>query len=537
VTLFGGASGRRLDAVLLLLLVAGFGSLGFRKLEQPGLYEDEAFAATPAIKLLTGNPETGATQITAFGRAWPVMRSSYFGPVKIYLLAAAFWIFGISVSVLRATTALFGLAGVVLLYGILRRELGRVPAFASAMLLATDVDYVVATRCDWGPVAFSLLAQVAVLGALLAWVRNPPSRLAPALAGLAMGLGLSHKLDFAACAAATTLAVLLLYGNRLREQRRGAFLAAVFLCAGAAPVLLYTVMTRGEPLRTARAMAASHGNQSFPPTASQLLGLPGALRERVGILGALLRGTAIPDWILGAAPDSSAMAGHSRMPEAAALAPLAFLLFSFRAARSRWRVLALFWIGGCAALLLVAVTPMATGAHHVLLTYPFPHAAVGAALGLCGVAVAASDRRALRGLAVLPALAFLVLVGANLRLGAAFLRELERAGASGYWSAEAERALFETLERDYPSSRIQLLDWGFEHALTLRSRDRLDLRAAYWMLADPRSSRSLVELSLAPEDVYVAHSPALTVLPQALRVVQECLTVRATPAHLPFLIN
>jgi Dolichyl-phosphate-mannose-protein mannosyltransferase len=259
------ASGRLLDAACLLLLLAGFAYVGFRDLRQPGVYEDEAFAATPAIKLVNGDLETGATQLTALGRAWPIMRSSYFGPVKIYILAAAFSIFGIRIEVLRATTALLGFTGVALLFGILRRELGRLPAFMSAMLLATDLDYVLATRCDWGPVAFSIFAGLAALGALLAWARRPESRLAPALAGLMMGLGLSHKLDFAACALAVTAVFWLLYRSRLRGRRAGALLAAAFFLFGAAPALLYGVLTRGEPLRVGRALAASRGNQTFPP--------------------------------------------------------------------------------------------------------------------------------------------------------------------------------------------------------------------------------------------------------------------------------
>jgi hypothetical protein len=47
----------------------------------------------------------------------------------------------------------------VALYLLAVREFGRLAAFSSAVLLATDVSFVIAVRDDWGPVAIKDLAQ------------------------------------------------------------------------------------------------------------------------------------------------------------------------------------------------------------------------------------------------------------------------------------------------------------------------------------------------------------------------------------------
>ena len=501
------------DAACLLLLFVAFGILGFRDLRQPGLYEDEAWGAGHAVKFAVGRAEIDgpSLQFRAFGRTWPSMRGSYTGPAKTYVLIPAFLLFGISVPVLRATTALLGFGGVVFLYFALRRELGRVPAFMSALLLATDVNYVLATRCDWGPVAFSLMAQMGALAAFLLWTRRPASRLAPALTGLMLGLGLSHKLDFAACVAALSLAGLILYGRRLaRAGMAGPALAILFFVIGALPPILFTIASGGEPLRVARSLATGRG------TPFGFVDVPKNILVRSRELRGMLRGTYMSDWMVGdGMAATAARLGQSRMPRALAyLAPVYLFLIFSRAAPGRRRVLALFAVSGCVLLLALSAIPIATGPHHILLMYPFPHIVVGCSLGLLVALAAAAPRRPARALLVVPALFFAFLVAGNVLLGIAYRDIVDRVGGRGHWSAEAYGALLSTLEDRYPRARIVLLDWGFENALTLSAAGRLDLRVAYWGLMDPaRAPDELARFETTEQQVFIANAPAHTTYP------------------------
>jgi 4-amino-4-deoxy-L-arabinose transferase-like glycosyltransferase len=216
------------DLLALGLVVAAFSWIAFRNIRQPGLYGDEAWMGVSAARFAWGAAPAGLSpwKIRVFGHVLPTMLNSYVGPVKGYILAAAFSFFGVSVPVLRGTTASVGLLGVVALYFLARQQFGRLAAAASTLLLATDLSFVLAVRCDWGPVDFAFFARVAAILLLLSWQRNRGRRRLLFLASLLLGLGLSFKLDFLGTIAAVVVAWAVFYGVRFRPRSREAALAA-----------------------------------------------------------------------------------------------------------------------------------------------------------------------------------------------------------------------------------------------------------------------------------------------------------------------
>jgi hypothetical protein len=512
------------DLLALLIILLTFSNVGFRNLEQPGLYEDEAWGATHAVKLAAGSPvieKSPYGQVTLFGKPWPFMRAAYIGPVKSYILGASFSLFGVSIPVLRATTSFLGLLMLLALYGLLRQEFGRFVAFSAAMLLATDLTFVLAVRSDWGPIAFSLLATTAAAWALLRWVRRPDTLIAPAAAGLLLGLGLSHKLDFLAPAAAVSLAFLCVWRTTCRRCSRGAALLLVFFVIGASPVITYNFLTQGESMRLGKALA-TQSHRSFPPGMSDLASVGRDYTLVSENVRDLLGGLYMPNWILGNGTERLSRFGLPLTPKAFVFAPFLLALFVFPPLAA-WRPPVLFFLLSFSfTVLFLALTPMARGPHHFLLAYPLPHALLGVALGVPWLATGSArflTRAAARSLSV--SLLLLLLIP-QIALERAFLAKLSHDGGRGYWSAEAMGSLVATVERSYPRATLTLLDWGFEQPLILLGRDRYSIDAAYWrVLAAPNRIECLAGLVRESNRVFIVHSRDFTAFKPVLEGLEE----------------
>lgn len=194
-----GSSRYVLDILAILFLIVLFSILEFRHLHHPGLYGDEAWGAVPSVRFSLGRPVIDAApfrQFEIFGYSFPFMANYYTGPIKTYILAVAFYLFGTSVDTLRVTMGLVGLTAVIGLFLALRTEFGRLTAFCAGILLATDLSYVLLVRGDWPPFAFAAVARTFSLYFLIGWWRRV-GHLYMLFAGmLVLGLGLTHKADF-----------------------------------------------------------------------------------------------------------------------------------------------------------------------------------------------------------------------------------------------------------------------------------------------------------------------------------------------------
>src|SRR5207237_10185931 len=121
--------------------------------------------------------------------------SDYIGPVAVYIKAAFFLVFGISVRGMRLATSLVGLLGVLVTYLFIKREFGRVAALSTSLLLATDLSYVLAMRHDWADICFLLPARILALYFFLAWWRSRERERFLFLSLMMLGLGLTARFD------------------------------------------------------------------------------------------------------------------------------------------------------------------------------------------------------------------------------------------------------------------------------------------------------------------------------------------------------
>ena len=206
------SSRKRVLFAAWLVMAALHLGVSARYLDTPGLFYDEAIQAGPSLDFLRGQARAlhppGLTATPLLGRPFPWMTQPYMGALKSQLLIPSFALFEASPAVLRITTTLWALAGVLFVMLWADRVLGRSVALASGALLLADPTLLFVTRHDWGSVALALLCRGAGLYfATLGWKTRRPLHLG--LAGLAFGLGLYNKVDFAAFLGAAALALVL----------------------------------------------------------------------------------------------------------------------------------------------------------------------------------------------------------------------------------------------------------------------------------------------------------------------------------------
>ncbi|MEA3335711.1 MAG: glycosyltransferase family 39 protein [Chloroflexota bacterium] len=143
-----GASGRRwaFAALALILLVAAILRLWNLGGIPPGMQHDEVFDAGLAQRIVAGErpvffPENGGLP-----------------PLFMYLTALPFGLFGASLTNLRLTAALSGLAGIVLAYLLLQLLFGRLVALLTSAALALSFWHIFDSRLGLEPITLPLFA-------------------------------------------------------------------------------------------------------------------------------------------------------------------------------------------------------------------------------------------------------------------------------------------------------------------------------------------------------------------------------------------
>ncbi|HKO96194.1 MAG TPA: glycosyltransferase family 39 protein [Pyrinomonadaceae bacterium] len=476
------------DGAAIALIVIAFSWICYRNLNHPGPYGDEAWAAAPAVRFVQGQAVIDPTpyhQFHLFGRTFPYMPGDYIGPIQVYVISAFFAVFGISVPVLRIATSVVGLLGVLAMYFLIRREFGRVAAFFSSLLVATDLSYVLAVRHDFGVISFGLLARMLSLFFFLAWIRSRDSLRNLFLSFLVLGLAVTYRFDYASFIVAALIGMVLFYGlwlrPRIKLQEIG--LAVGGFLIGAFPILLFNYFTGGQTFQQGRAIGAGTGRGFFPTTLNAvwpfLQLLPEALAKRVTSLSLLTEGTG-GNWILGESVDQFSPLGPAPIPLAVKIAvPLLLVLVALPHFR-KWRrplgfLVAIFIL----TLIFIAATPIAIGPHHILSLYPLPHMLVG--LALAGIWSVAEERPpwllwTARGAAVI-AISWMILT--NLTLARAFHHRLIKQGGDAYCT-EAIYELSDQLKGEYAGKNLVVLDWGFEQPLVILGKDKFKQEVVFW---------------------------------------------------------
>ncbi len=228
---------RRLLALAAVLAVAAFFRLYRLDAIPPGLFFDEAQDGVDAAAI-------------ARGERWPLMveispdvKGRTREPLYFYLAAGAFAVAGPSVTALRLTSALIGIATVAALLLAAARLVGPRPAVVGALLLAVNQWHVTFSRIGLRAILTELWIGLTVLAVHRAVARR--TRASAALAGVTVGLGFYTYFAYWV----VPLALLAVFGlhrwqsrgaRRADDARLAANAGAAFLVV-AAPLLAYAV--------------------------------------------------------------------------------------------------------------------------------------------------------------------------------------------------------------------------------------------------------------------------------------------------------
>jgi len=442
------------------------------RVESLGLYYDEAFLGQQARGFVepdrAGVHPPGTSSSWILGRPFPLRNAAYLGSLKSQLAIPSLAIFGSSPKVLRLTTLSVGLLGLLFAMLWVRSLFGAGAAVLCGLLMAADPSYFFFSQYEWGPFTSLLLCRT--LGLYLVtqgFQRN--RRLPMALGGLAFGLGIYSRADFAVILAAAGVALAVAYRpllrRALREHRTSLCLAAVALLVAASPMLLSVaqlVQTSGG--------IADRGD--FAYKVQVLLSvLDGSHFYRVidagGVFERLFEGDA-PWSLFGFAAaacflfvgwrvvadlrrkrrDSDPVSECGELPSED---PRAFVLLT--------------------ALLLsigMLAVPGAVRAHHMLNLLPFPHLLVAiAALELWRGPGPGARERVARGRQIALRLTSVLLVAVTLTGGlvvtASTFSLIDRTGGRGRWS-DALTSFAREIDTG-PQNVIVSFDWGFHEPL------------------------------------------------------------------------
>ncbi len=448
-----------------------------------GLYYDEAFMAQQArdfvdVSRPSVHPASVRT-VELFGRPFPTHNAAYLGSLKSQLTIPAFAVFGASPRVLRVTTCAIALLALGLAMRWVAALFGGAAAIVMALLAVSDPTFFFLSQYEWGPFTTNLLCRAAGACALLAaWRSSGIAQITWAgLAGLAFGLGIYSRADFAivlACAGVALLACRRdLVVDALRDHRPAVVAGAGLLLLASAPMWtsIGALFSTGEAIADRGDLAERFWLvvQTLDGTRFHRLMEVGGVFERAGDV------RAEPTALLGGAIGSFVLLVVETLRRRSD--PAAKTEVALRA-----------WLLATTLLVTIAMLalPGAVRAHHQLNAFPLWHAVIAVAVTDLFMRPWRDPRRAIFARALVSvAIGFVVAGGVGSIAGTRAL--IDETGGRGRWT-RAIADVADGLERE--GGEAISLDWGFHEPLLFLTRTAT-LREAIWEIpAALRSGRA-----------------------------------------------
>ncbi|MDG2051648.1 MAG: glycosyltransferase family 39 protein [Myxococcota bacterium] len=407
----------------------------------------------------------------------------------------AFWIGGASVATLRIAT--FSMACLALLLTLLwsRKLFSLRVALIGGALVATDPSFLLFGRFEWGPFTTNFLCRGAGL-LLLIWAWQSSSsarrRVAALSGGLALGLGIYSRADFALIVGACGLGILLGHPSLTREILRDRKTELVL--AGCA--LLIASLPMWSSALSLLAVSSSIADRGYLTDRLVVLWnvLDGTQFLRVIRSGGLFdqaRSLDLQGGLLGIALIGSffivgldLVRGIRQAPELASRDP------------RRW-----LWITTFAILLGTLALPGAVRAHHHLNALPFVQLLVACAFEV----VWRHSQRTRRGwIRIVVILALGAVITTQLLIVVETEKTISETGGLGRWSP-AIATLAEELEAT-PGAEAISLDWGFHEPLLFLTQD-LAVQEAIWSIPQAFAAGHPWIHEGDPQTHYLVHAP------------------------------
>jgi 4-amino-4-deoxy-L-arabinose transferase-like glycosyltransferase len=518
--------------VALCIASAVFLFFSIHMLDLPGIQYDEALFTNAAL----GNLDNSfiAWEVQLFGIKIPMMLMGYIGALKSYLYAPIFALFGANPITFRLPVVLFGLATLLLTGTVVRRMFGPAAAAVTALLLAADPNFIYANKLDWGPVSLMLLLQIASLYSIAKWLAEGRSGFL-VLGGFLIGLGLWNKVIFIWYLAALFISLAVFFHAQIKQRinRRAAVSFMIACLLGCLPLIAYNISkTRGT--------LAGH------PGFSRDWGA--ALSNECHIFRITLDGSALYNVVNLADPSEDAAhrqmsvkgfadgiinklanissIKNTLMPQYSGIALCLILLLLLLKKLDRRREAAFILLLLLFMVLFIFLTPEATGAHHAIAIFPFPHILVGYAIVALGGLAARSFAAGFAGIrrGAIIAVCILPVFLSQLTTDARYLQSFQMYGGIRYWTdAIYNLAGF---ARQHPDKTFLLMDWGFSTQLLLLLQSDIKKEQHFGdFMGTPEEERiaRLRPLLMRAKSYFVFYAPPFEAFP-LLETFQRALT-------------
>jgi hypothetical protein len=463
----------------------------------PGLNYDEAMYGHFAKNFLMNHRDqvmAGSQVVSLFGRPFPLFLQGYLGALKSWMLLPGLALTGFSMAALRMSIWVWAVVGLLFYMLWVRRLLGAGAAVAAGFVLGLDPSFYFISICDWGPVVPSFVCRFAGFFCAVKWWQDGRGR-DLSLAGLALGLGLFSKVDFAVVLAGSGIALLAVYRAGIWEALRRKPWQAV---GGAAGFLLGAGLVTKNIALILRGVLSGGIGSSMEPF------------EKAWTFRTMFDGSYFYRLI--------EHGGHfDRMFDAPApfwapfglICAMAFVFLGLAVLRSRRlhtqeRFPAFLLVSTVLVLLGVWLLPGAVRIHHWTLVYPLPHLlVVTAALRLWRQGLGPVSPRGLRVLAVLAVAAVL---GGHLIAIQATQRLIAETGGRGLWSSALNAFAAEVRTRS--DLTIVSYDWGFNEQLAFLTDGPRLVEPIWYELPAGRFT-----VPTSPDVIHLVHPPDEQVFP------------------------
>lgn len=342
--------------IIFLLVALAYVALATHRLPSPGIFQDEAAFVPVSLNIVTifNSDRSFLGQL--------LFEVDYVGALKAWLNKPFYLLFGVSVETIRLP-GIFALALTLFLSGIfLSRIFGLTLALTFLLLLGLNPNIIAFTKADFVPFTLSLPIKLALF--YLLWIGLPSwKHLVGAI--LLFGLGIFHRLDFLASAAALLVAfaglTLFRYGTTKNKQEIKNLTKLAVLAASC----LFFWWAMPEPIFTKEI-----GFASLAPRFANL----------VRILNWNLEGSSFLRWHL----NLHDLDEQQFLVKIALLLVLCPLLLPAKKRTGLFQLSLFVWLYLSAAFFCVLAIPRAASPHHLFALEPFWELGIAASLGqLC----------------------------------------------------------------------------------------------------------------------------------------------------------
>jgi 4-amino-4-deoxy-L-arabinose transferase-like glycosyltransferase len=456
--------------IALALALYLFFSLTY--LQLPGLQYDEVNFSNAALGNFDGPFVVWSAKI--FGKRVPLMIMEYIGALKSALYFPIFKLFGAGASSVRLPVVAIGVITLLIAYGLYRRMFDGRIAILGLILFATDPTFIFANKLDWGPVSLLLALELLSLYFMWRWMTEGKRNFL-AVAGLFFGLGLYNKIIFAWFIAGFFIALLLCYRESVKKLLHWrsliCFIPAFLL--GSLPLIAFNIARpmgtfQNQPVLTLPGLDALHyryllisgtldGSGVYALVNSEDVGHPADILAAppVGKVDRLMRTMSAFPWV-----------GRSPLPLVFYGSLALILLWCFRRLPKK-REIVFIGIQLLVIVFFISANENATGAHHIIVFYPFVFILVAFAVIELGRWL--GKWRTVSG--ILVGACLLPLITAQIVVDTRHLRSFRVFGGNRFWSdAIYDLASF---TRQNSDKNYLLMEWGVGTQLLLLTNGRI----------------------------------------------------------------